>query len=92
VKAIIWERHIFYFFTCRLCSDLYSFLILFKLSLFGFSALALAFQLKIDCYGILGADTDISAIHGPIADTNICKIFKSCFLIDYQKYALPFFQ
>jgi len=34
------------------------------------------------------------AIHGPITD--ICKIFKSCFLLRYQKcdvfYALPFFQ
>ena len=34
------------------------------------------------------------AIHGPITD--ICKIFKSCFLLRYQKcdvfYALPFFK
>jgi len=26
------------------------------------------------------------AIHGPIADTGISKIFKSCFLLHYQKY------
>jgi len=36
------------------------------------------------------ADTDISA------DTNISKIFESCFLLHYQKfdvfYALPFFK
>jgi len=31
-------------------------------------------------------DTDISAIHGPMADTDISKIFKSCFLLHYQKY------
>jgi len=39
-------------------------------------------------------DTDISAFHGPITD--ISKIFKSCFLLHYQKYyvfyALPFFK
>ena len=36
-------------------------------------------QLEIDRYGFVGADTDadISAIHGPIADTDISKIFKS---------------
>jgi len=34
----------------------------------------------------LGADTDtkLSAIHGPITD--ISKIFKSYFLLHYQKY------
>jgi len=41
-------------------------------------------------------DTDISTIHGPIPITNIFKIFKSCFLLHYQRYdvfyALPFFQ
>ena len=45
-------------------------------------------QLEIDRYGFVGADTDvdISAIHGPIADTDISKIFKSCFLLHYQTY------
>jgi len=33
-----------------------------------------------------GADTDMSANYGPITDTNISKIFKSCFLLHYQKY------
>jgi len=51
-------------------------------------------KLEIDRYGFFGADTDISAIHGPIAD--ITEIFISCFLLHYQKYyvfyALPFFQ
>jgi len=36
-----------------------------------------------------------SAIHGAIADTDISRIFKSCFLL-HQKYnvfyALPFFK
>jgi len=39
-----------------------------------------------------GADADISAIHGPIAD--ISKILKSCFLLHYQKYftySMPYF-
>jgi len=51
-------------------------------------------RLEINRHGFLGADTDISAIHGPIA--NISKIFKFCFLLHYQNYnvfyALPFFQ
>jgi len=42
-----------------------------------------------------GTDANISAIHGPIADTDISKIFKSCYLLHYQKYnvfyALAFF-
>jgi len=38
-----------------------------------------AWLLEIDRYGLLGADTDTSAIHGPITD--ISKIFKSCFLL-----------
>jgi len=50
--------------------------------------------LDIDRYAFFKADTDISAIHGPIA--NISKIFKSCFLLHYQKcdvfYAIPFSQ
>ena len=33
-----------------------------------------------------GANTDISAIHGVTANTNISTIFKSCFLFHYQKY------
>jgi len=37
------------------------------------------FQLEIDRYVFLGADTDISAIRGPIAD--ISKNFKSCFFV-----------
>jgi len=55
----------------------------------------------INRYGFLRVDkdTDISTIHGPIAD--ISKIFESCFLPNYQKhndvfdnvyYALLFFQ
>jgi len=40
------------------------------------------------------ADTNISAIHGPITD--ISKFFKFCLLLHYQKYnvfyILPFFQ
>jgi len=54
-------------------------------------------QLEIDRYGFFGVDTDahISPIDAPIADTNISEIFKSCFLLHYQKYnvfyALPFF-
>jgi len=52
------------------------------------------FCIEIDRYGFLGADTDILAIPGLIAD--ISKIFKSCFLLRYQKYnvfyALPFFK
>ena len=31
-------------------------------------------------------DTDVSPIHGPIADTDISKIIISCFLLHYQKY------
>jgi len=52
----------------------------------------------VDRYGVLGADTDadISAMHGLITDTDISKIFKSCFPLHYQKckvfYALPFFK
>ena len=50
--------------------------------------------IKINRYGFFGANTDISVIHGPIAD--ISKNFKSCFLLHYQKYnvfyALPFYQ
>ena len=52
-----------------------------------------ACKVGTDRYGVTGADTNISAIHGPITD--ISKIFKSCFLLHYQKYvfyALPFFQ
>ena len=41
-------------------------------------------QVEIDRYGFFGSDTDRSDIHGPI--TNISKIFKSCFLLHYQKY------
>jgi len=52
------------------------------------------FLLGIDRQGFLGADIDIPAIHGPI--TNISRIFKSCFLLDCQKYdvfsALPFYK
>jgi len=54
--------------------------------------------LEIDRYGIFGADTDISAIHGLIADTDnrYSKILKSCFLLHYQKcyvfYVYLFFQ
>jgi len=52
------------------------------------------FALEIDRYGFFG--TDILAIQGPILITDISKIFKSCFLLHYQKYyafyALPFFQ
>jgi len=33
-----------------------------------------AFDIEIDRYGFFGADTDTSAIHGPIADTDISKI------------------
>ena len=51
-------------------------------------------NLKIDWYDFFEPDTDISAISW--ADTNISKIFKSRFLLHYQKYdvcyALPFFQ
>ena len=36
-------------------------------------------KLEIDWYGCFGADTDISVIHGSIAD--ISKIFKCCFLL-----------
>jgi len=39
-------------------------------------------QLEIDRYDFFGAD--VSAIHGPLTD--IPKIFKSCFLLHYQKY------
>ena len=35
---------------------------------------------------IFGNNTDTPAIHGPIVDTNTSKIFKSCFLLHYQKY------
>jgi len=49
-------------------------------------------ELEIDRYGFFGADAYVSAVHEPIAD--ISKIFKSCFLLHYQKYyvfyALPF--
>ena len=51
--------------------------------------------LEIEQYGFFGADTNISTIHGQIADTSISKILKSCFLLHYQKYvfhALPFLQ
>jgi len=53
-------------------------------------------KIRIDRYDFFGADADISAIHGPIADADISEIFKSCFLLHCQKYnvfhALPFFQ
>jgi len=42
--------------------------------------------IEIDRYGFFDADTDISAIHGPITD--ISKIFKSCFWLHYQKYCV----
>jgi len=49
---------------------------------------------EIDRNNFFEADTNITAIHGPIA--NIFIIFQSCFLLHYQKYdifyALPFFQ
>jgi len=51
------------------------------------------FSLEINRYGFFGADTDTSAIHGPIAD--ISKIFKSFFLLHCEKhvfYALYFFK
>jgi len=44
---------------------------------------------EIDRYGFFGTDTDKSAIHGPIADTDnrfFQKIFKSCFLLHYKNY------
>jgi len=46
---------------------------------------AVSYILEIDRYGFFGADadTDISAIHGPILITDISKIFKSCFLFHY---------
>jgi len=44
------------------------------------------FKLEIDRYGFFGVNIDISAIHGQIADTNTPNIFKSCFLLHYQKY------
>ena len=51
-------------------------------------------RIEIDQYGFSGADIDISAIRGPIAD--ISQIFRSTFLLHYQKYnvfyALTFFQ
>ena len=45
-----------------------------------------------DRYGFLGADTDILAIRGPIADTDISKIIKSCFLLHCQNimYSMPY--
>jgi len=36
----------------------------------------------------LGDDADILDIHGPIANTDISKIFKFCFLLHYQKYCV----
>jgi len=54
----------------------------------------LRLSVEVNRYGFFGVDTGISAIHGPITD--ISKIFKSCFLLHYQKcnvfYVLPFFQ
>jgi len=48
-------------------------------------------KLEIDRYGFFEADTDISAIHGLIADTNISKILKSCFLlIKNVMYFMPY--
>jgi len=55
-------------------------------------------KLEINRYGFFGAniDTDTSAIHVSRADADISKIFKSCFLLHYQKYYAfyisPFFQ
>jgi len=48
------------------------------------------FSLEIDRHGFVEADTDVSAIHGPIAD--ISKFFKSCFLLHYQNmmYFMPY--
>ena len=43
-------------------------------------------MVKIDRHGIFGVNIDILAIQGPIADTDISKIFKFCFLLHYQKY------
>ena len=52
--------------------------------------------LEIDRYSFFEADTNLSAIHGPILITDISKNFKSYFLLHYQKYdvfyALPFFK
>jgi len=54
------------------------------------------FSLAIDRYDFFGADAHILAVYGAVADNNISKTFKSCFLLHYQKYnilyVLPFFQ
>jgi len=56
----------------------------------------LCFFEEIDQYGFFEAKTNISAIHGPIPTSDISKIFRSCFLLHYQKYdvfyALSFLQ
>jgi len=53
-------------------------------------------RVEIDQYGFFVIDTNISAKYQPIADTDISKIFKFCFLLHYQKYnvfyALRFFK
>jgi len=53
--------------------------------------------IEIDRYDFFEADTDSGHSWADIsADTDIFKVFKSCFLLHYQKYdvfyALPFFQ
>ena len=47
-------------------------------------------KMEIDWYGFLAADTNISAIHGPITD--ISKIFNLvfCFIIKNVIYFMPF--
>jgi len=40
---------------------------------------------QIDQYGFFGADTNIAAIHGPIANNRYFQKFKFCFLLHYQK-------
>jgi len=57
----------------------------------------ISFLVEIDQYGFFEADTDISAIYGPIYRPipMFPKSFNSCFLFYYQKYvfyALHFFQ
>jgi len=47
--------------------------------------LVLVLQLKIDRYGFFGADTDISAIHGPIAGNWYFQHFYVLFSASWSK-------
>jgi len=45
-------------------------------------------MVEIDRYGSFEADTNVLAIHGLTPITDISKVFKSCFVLRYQKICI----